>query len=140
MSVLDSARILIFRCHQKGLEVLMIDNHLPKESNIWKESKAEMDLHKIKGLIELEEQEDGDGTAFKPVAIEADWYQIPSIRALLKHDIKRLGKKVKTKIGQDQALDFVDIKAVLKTALPHEYKALKELKDIVMDRNQMQSI
>ena len=140
MSVLDSARILIFRCHQKGLEILTIDNKIPLESKIWKSAKSGSDLTSVDGLITLEEQKDELGKSFQPIAVEADWYQIPSIRALLKHDIKRLGNKLKTSVELHPELNFVEFKVVLQQALPHEFRALNELKEIIVDRNQLNSI
>ena len=36
MSVLDLARVIIYRFHEKGLEIFLINNEMEKDSDIWK--------------------------------------------------------------------------------------------------------
>lgn len=141
MSALDQVRILIFRCHQKGLEVLLINNEFEKEANIWHLPTGEIGQDVLRNSIQLEDQLDADGNAIKTIAIEADWHQIPSIRAVLKHDIKRLGKKIKANIPEElHSGAYHQIKQAIKHTLPQEYEVLKELKDVVLDRNLSKSI
>lgn len=141
MSALDQVRILIFRCHQKGLEVLLINNEFDQEADIWHLPAGDLGENILQNSILLEDQLDAEGNAIKTIAIEADWHQIPSIRAVLKHDIKRLGKKIKANLPEElHSGAYHQIKQAIKHTLPHEYEVLKELKDVVLDRNLSRSI
>ena len=141
MSVLDQARLLIFRCHQKGLEVLLINNEFQTDDLQWKIPEGHVYVDNHAQRIELESLRDKQGNPIKIIALEADWHQIPSIRSLLKHDVKRLGNKVKKTIEPSMEFGhYVNIKQAVKLVLPSEYQALKELKDIVLDRNSLEAI
>ncbi len=138
MRVLDSARLIIYRCHEKGLEVFMIrtDEEI-NAGQVWKLPE---------GVLKAIVSKDGstyieldpvlvDDTLIKTIAIEADWHEIPSIRALVKHDIHRVKDKIKKKLpGLDQG-GFFAIKEVIKMVLPEEYQALHELKEVLKERN-----
>jgi len=73
-------------------------------------------------------------------AIEADWHDIPSVRGIIKHDAKLVKKKIKTVLPGIEKRAYFTIKEAFKKVLPDEYKALKELKDILLDRNLTTSI
>mgnify|MGYP003380138074 CR=1 FL=1 len=36
MSVLDLARVVIYRFHEKGLEIFLIQNDMEKDPDVWK--------------------------------------------------------------------------------------------------------
>ena len=76
---------------------------------------------------------DPEGNKVKSIAIEADWHQIPSVRGIIRHDVERLKAKVSN-------CSYVCVKEALKEVMPEEYEALKELKDIITDRNLSLSI
>jgi hypothetical protein len=84
-------------------------------------------------MIELEESQIDK---IKNLAIEADWHDMPSIRGLIKHDLK----VVEEKIQQLEHGSYIAAKEAFKKVLPHEYALLKELKDILFDRNLTQNI
>jgi len=135
MSVLDSIRLIIYRFHEKGLEVFMIDQDdvcccLP--------AKYLLDEEKNK-LIELEPV-DLDGQKLTTYAIEGDWHEIPSIRQLIKHDVKAVAGKVLEKTSDVERGTYIAIKEAIKRSMPHEYGLLKELKDILLDRNLVRNI
>lgn len=136
MSVFNKVRLILYRCHEKGLEVLLIDPNLDSDPSVWKRlPEGTMDSRLIEEGIEL-----GDN-ANKTIAIEADWHNIPSIRGIIKHDIERLKSKVKNTISPKlDDCNYVAVKDALKEVLPEEYAALKELKDIITDRNLSLSI
>jgi len=140
MTIFDSVRLVIYRCHEKGLEVLLIKPDLKEDKSIWRLPKARFDISDLQG-IELDETTAIDGTKIKNIAIEADWHEIPSVRGIIKHDIKRLQTKVKklTKPTPEQC-NYLVVKDALKEVLPQEYQALKELKDIIVDKNLSTSI
>lgn len=142
MNVLDSARLILYRCHEKGLEVLLINPDLKEDPIAWKRiPQGALNVEGWQERIELANYPDEDGNLVKTIAIEADWHEIPSVRGIIKHDIKRLGSKVKKAISPTlDNCNYVSVKKALKEVLPNEYQALKELKDIIIDRNLSRSI
>lgn len=135
MSVLDLVRIVIYRCHEKGLEVFLLDSDLENDPNIWRipndVSLNEAIQKSGHSVIELDEETSESGQRIRTLAIEADWHEIPSIRGMVKHDIKL----VKSTLKQLEAGTYLTIKDAFKKVLPNEYRALKELKDIILDKN-----
>ncbi|MBK6362702.1 MAG: hypothetical protein IPL63_17220 [Saprospiraceae bacterium] len=136
MSVLDLARVVIYRFHEKGLEIFLIQNDMEKDPDVWKIPEgALIALQKSLKTIDLEEVVLEDGRMVKTLAIEGDWHDIPSIRGMLKHDVKLVKSIVKENLPGLEKGGFFAIKEAFKKVLPQEYKALKELKDILFDRN-----
>jgi hypothetical protein len=131
--VLDSVRVIIYRCHEKGLEVFLMNNNMDKDPDIWNLPKGdENPAQTLKSnghrFIELDPIVDEKGATVRTFAIEADWHEIPSIRGMLKHDVKLV------KYAIDKGTYFC-VKEAFKRVLPNEYKAVKELKDLILDRN-----
>ena len=142
MNVLDSVRIVLYRCHEKGLEVLLINPELKGDPQIWRRlPEGTVNIEEWEERIDLDSYKDADGNVMRTIAIEADWHEIPSVRGIIKHDMKRLGNKVKKVITPTlENCNYVSVKKALQEVLPHEYQALKELKDIIIDRNLSRSI
>lgn len=135
MNTADKIRVILYRCHEKGLEVMLITPELHKDNKVWKLPFGNQEGLSIGEYISLEGKNEAGGV--KAIAIEADWHElhsIPSVRGIVKHDIKRLGNKVK-KVSLD-GLDYHSVKDAIKRVLPNEYALLKELRDILVDRNQ----
>jgi len=76
----------------------------------------------------------------KMIAIEADWHNIPSIKGLLRNDVKVVKNIVKETIPGIENGKFVAFKEVVKKAMPDEYKALKELKEIILEQKTINNI
>ena len=139
MSILNKVRVIVYRFHEKGLEVFLLDEHLKNNPEIWKVDKTE--VTKIEGLgltCDFIESEEHDSV--ETIAIEADWHDIPSIRGLLKNDIKIAKEVVKETIPGVEKGAYVAIKEVMKKAVPEHYKVLKDLKDTLFDRNLLRNI
>ncbi len=134
MTVLDGVRVILYRCHEKGLEILLVNHEMASDPHIWKlpnllvESNDEM-------TIELDDIKNESGQTIKTIAIEADWHDIPSIRGMIKYDVKLVKTKIKKSIPVLEKGAYFTIKEAFKKVMPQEYKALKELKDILLDRN-----
>lgn len=144
MSVLDLARVVIYRFHEKGLEIFLINNEMDKDQDIWQIpqglSESIREKGNVKNIIDLDTTEDEHGRTIKTLAIEGDWHDIPSIRGMLKHDVKLVKAIVKENLpGSEKGAYFV-VKEAFKKVLPHEYKALKELKEVLFDRNSVTNI
>ena len=144
MSVLDQARVIIYRFHEKGLEIFLINNEMDKDSDIWKFPEGtSLSIHTHKGknaVIDLDVTNDADGRSIKTLAIEGDWHDIPSIRGMLKHDIKLVKSIVHENLPGIEKGTFFAVKEAFKKVLPEEYKVLKELRDILFDRNTITNI
>ncbi len=144
MSVLDLARVIIYRFHEKGLEIFLINNEMDKDQDIWQipqglsESIREKDH--LKNIIDLDVDVDENGRTIKTLAIEGDWHDIPSIRGMLKHDVKLVKAIVKENLPGSEKGAYFAVKEAFKKVMPHEYKALKELKDVLFDRNSVTNI
>lgn len=130
MNIADKVFLVIYRVKEKGLEVLLV-----KDEDNWALPKGdELDEAKSKGqVIELEPSEDENT---RVLAIEADWHEIPSLRKLVKEDVLFLTDKIFSLMPKKNSSTYFVVKEAFKKVLPKsQYKMLKELKDIVTDRN-----
>lgn len=140
MSVFEKACLIIYRFAEKGLEVFLI-NDQSEESSVW--SIPQQDIPKSSNdflsrhadMIEMDPVEMDEGHRFRAVAIEGDYHDIPSMRSLMKEDVNYVKDKIKTMIPELEQGTFVAVKEAFKKVLPHEYTMLKELKEILNDRN-----
>ncbi len=141
MSVLNQVRLVVYRYHEKGLEFLLINPELAKDPSVWKLPEGEYNsLQKQQNFIELDPQLDDHGNQYKTLAIEADWHEIPSIRGIIKHDVKRVKNKIKETVPELEKGSYFVAKEAFKKVLPNEYRTLKEIKDILLDRNILMNI
>ena len=139
MSILNTVRVIVYRFHEKGLEIFLLDEHLKNNPEIWKVDRSEVSKIQDLGLTcDYFEQDENDDV--ETIAIEADWHDIPSIRGLLKNDIKIAKEIVKETIPGAEKGAYVAIKEVMKRAVPEQYKVLKEIKDTILDRNLLRNI
>ena len=135
MGVLDGVRIILYRCHEKGLEILLVNNDIAKDAGVWRlPNVSNIDPQTSKYIV-LDDIVDADGNSIKAMAIEADWHDIPSIRGMIKYDVKLVKTKIKTVLPELEKSTYFTIKDAFKRVMPQEYAALKELKDIILDRN-----
>lgn len=144
MSALDQVRFIIYRCHEKGLEIFLVNSDLENDPDIWNIPKGDIANKKMninpENIIELDPFEDEFGNVSRAFAIEGDWHDIPSIRGMIKHDIKLVKSKVKEVLPDSEKGTYFAVKEAIKRVLPNEYAALKELKDIIVDRNMLRNL
>ncbi len=138
MSVLDTARVIIYRFHEKGLEIFLVNSDLENDPDIWKLPNS--NVHSVPSMtnldsIQLEPVIDRNGKEVKTLAVEGEWHDIPSIRGMLRHDVKLVKSKIKEVAPEMEKGGFFAVKEAFKKVMPEEYKALKELKSILRDRN-----
>jgi len=139
MSVLDQVRLVIYRVNQKGLEIFLVNNgqeewSIPK-GNL-SEQSAPTHWVSAEKCIHLDDVECSDGQRRGALAIEGDWHEIPSIRGIIKQDVKIVKHQIKQHIPELEQGTYFAVKEAVKKVLPEEYQALKELKEILIDRNQ----
>lgn len=141
MSLLDAARLVIYRFHEKGMEIFLISSDLEKDPDVWKLPDCCMvqlnEQFDHQEFIEIEMSDISEG---KIIAVEGDWHNMPSIRGLIKHDVKLVKSMVKEMIPGIEKGAFFVFKEGVKKVLPSEYNALKELKDILVDRNSIRNL
>ena len=85
-------------------------------------------------MLDPVEQEGGQRQ--EALAVEGDGQEIPSLKNMLYEDALQLKSKLK---DMEQGA-YMTIKEALKNSLPHQYKFLKELKDILTDRNSVRDL
>ncbi len=134
MGLTKKVNLIIYRFRERGLEVFFLNDH---HANTTTFPTGEMDAPAPnEPYIELDPVQATDGQQTEAYAVEGDWHEIPSLKAMLYHDAVQLKEKLK----ELEQGTFVGIKEALKTALPHQYAFLKELKDILADRNSLKDL
>ena len=144
MTVFDTVRVIVYRFHEKGLEIFLVNSDLDQEN--WRIPFTEIakytdDVEISNRFISLETNELPDGSSTLTCAIEGDWHDIPSIRKLIKEDIKLVSSKIDMldKMALEKGTFFA-IKEAFKKVMPNEYKVLHDLKDILFHRNIVKNI
>ncbi len=144
MKVLDCARVIIYRINQKGLEIFLV-NTQKEGQETWGIPQGNLhsqhtdSLTKEERVIELDPVEEGE-SLHQALAIECDWHEIPSVRAMIKEDVQIVKNQIKLHFPELEQGTFFAVKEAFKKVLPHEYAMLKELKDVLVDRNQSKYI
>lgn len=142
MSILDVARLVVYRFHQKGLEIFLVNSDLENDPDVWR--LPDCDLQQVEDRLEQNDFieidiEEGNERG-RLLAVEGDWHNMPSIRGLIKHDIRVAKELVKDVFPGIDKGSFFAFKEGAKKMMPGEYKALKELKDVLTDRNTIQNM
>ncbi len=143
MGVLDQVRLIIYRINQKGLEIFLVNNgqeewRIP-QGNI-ELDQARVYLAQVDKSIQLDPVQGQDGEKHQALAIEGEWHEIPSIRGIIKQDVQIVKDQIVQRIPELERGTYFAVKEAVKKVLPEEYQALKELKDILIDRNQSRYI
>ncbi|MEO1713454.1 MAG: hypothetical protein AAFU60_08985 [Bacteroidota bacterium] len=140
MSEKEKTNLIVYRYRETGLEVLLVNAE--KEGNEWtipegQALPANPDwLKDTDKWIELDPVEQEDGIFEQAYAVEADWHEIPSLKSIIKHDVRFFKNTMKQAVPNIMEKGaFFAMKEAFKKVLPHQYKQLKELKDILIDRN-----
>lgn len=140
MSISKKASLIIYRFKEKGLEVFLVNSSEEEEQWGIPEGKVSMQdtqpLVEEDRLIELDPVEKSLGEMEEALAVEGDWHEIPSLKNMLYEDAIQLKEKLK---DMENGTFFV-VKEAFKKVLPHQYKFLKELKDVLLDRNSVKDL
>lgn len=140
MKVLDQVRLVIYRVNKKGLEIFLVNQGVEEwgfPQGRLSEALAQPAFNQDERYIHLDLVKDSQGQQRQLLAIEGDWHEIPSIRGIIRQDVEIVKSQIKQRIPElEQGTYFAIKEAVKKVLLPEEYQALKELKDIIIDRNQ----
>jgi hypothetical protein len=143
MQTNEQRDVIIYRIREKGLEVFLVNPSMPADGSC---ETSQMPSAQISaqlmaaGGIELDAFTCENGNERKAIAIEADWHDIPSLRALMYEDYRVAKEKAKQHIrnlvpDMDKGA-YVVVKDAFKRVMPEQYAFLKELKDIITEKNQ----
>ena len=139
MSFSKKVNIVIYRFREKGLEIFLLNS---PEGDKWDLPKGPINtdgprsLREEDRLIELDPVQPEEGEREEAYAVEGEWHDIPSLKGMLYEDAIYL----KGKFKEMEKGTYLTIKDALKKVLPHQYEFLKELKDILTDRNSIKDL
>lgn len=128
MGLRKKANLIIYRFRERGLEVFML-----KQSEEWGLPGGDVNPEGNNDLIELEPSEDRE----EAFAVEGDWHEIPSLKQMLFEESSEFAGRLKD-IEQGS---FMTIKEALKSHLsPGQVEFLRELRDVITDRNSVRDL
>jgi hypothetical protein len=139
MSFSKKVNLVIYRFREKGLEIFLLNS---PEGDKWDLPKGPLkaegprSLLEEDRLIELDPVQAAEGEQEEAFAVEGEWHDIPSLKGMLYEDAIYL----KDKFKEMEKGTYLTIKDALKKVLPHQYEFLKELKDILTDRNSIKDL
>lgn len=143
MQANEQVDVIIYRVSDNGLEVFLVNPNTLSEldGELWQAPVAgEGAPERLSNCIELDAVMSLNGESRKAIAVEADWHEIPSLRALIYEDYRVAKEKAKQHIKNFlpdiEKGTFVAVKEAFKRVMPEQYAFLKELKDIVAEKNQ----
>lgn len=136
MNVFDQARLIIYRINQKGLEIFLVNMN----GEEWELPEGMLTEEEKSRIINLEPVKSENGNVLKAQAVEADWHEIPSLRKMLREDVRIVKDQLMEMVPEMEKGTYFAVKEAFRKIMPDQYAILKELKDIVLDRNQVNSI
>ncbi|MBK6931864.1 MAG: hypothetical protein IPH12_13770 [Saprospirales bacterium] len=140
----EQVDVFIYRVRETGLEVFLVNPNEQKhpEHAHWKAITAADDTPERLGnsnCIELEPVTDANGASRKAIAVEADWHELPSLRALIYEDYRvakeKAKQRIKSLIPEMEQGAFFAVREAFKRVLPEQYAFLKELKEVLVEKN-----
>ena len=140
MSLSKKLNLTIYRFREKGLEVFLVNSSQEEEN--WEIPAGKVKQFKTEALVDddrliaLDPVQQADGEKAEALAVEGDWHDIPSLKGMLYEDAVYLKEKVK----EMEKGTYFALKEAIKKVLPHQYEFLKELKDILTDRNSIKDL
>lgn len=140
MSLSEKVNLIIYRFQERGLEIFLVNDKEAGEN--WglpqgnPQDDKSQNLLQADRVIELDPVTEADGHTRKAWAVEGDWHEIPSLKHMLLED----ALQIKDKLESMDKGAFFAVKEAFKKVLPHQYKYLKELKDILLDRHSIRDL
>lgn len=139
MGFSKKVNLIIYRFKEKGLEIFLENLDQTDQWQIPTQDTAKNNPQTIIGeekLIELDPVQNEGGDQEEAWAVEGEWHDIPSLKSMLYEDAVYL----KDQLKHMEKGGFITIKDAVKKVLPHQYQFLKELKDILTDRNSVKDL
>lgn len=139
MEFSKKVNLIIYRFREKGLEIFLENSgdedswQIPAEET---GAQSPQELVEEERLIELDPVVGDQGKDEEAWAVEGEWHDIPSLKSMLYEDAVFLKEQLKSL----EKGTFISVKEALKKVLPHQYAFLKELKDVLRDRNSLKNL
>jgi len=134
MSMLEQVRLIIYRIKEKGLEVFLVHTgeqwDLPEMRGTGSEPDAHLERIELDPLETLPE-----APRQKALAIEGDWHDIPSLKKLLREDVDQFKDQLHRIAPELEQGSFFALPEALRRMAPDYNAFIRELKDILRDRN-----
>ncbi len=139
MSLAKKVNLIIYRFRERGLEIFLVNAPDTEEWAIpQNQTEAPNSLiGDADRFIELDPIHAENGAKEEAFAVEGEWHDIPSLKSMLYEDAVQLKDKLQNEMNQGT---FVVFKEAFKKVMPHQYAFLKELKDILTDRNSVKDL
>lgn len=140
MDLRKKVNLIIYRFRERGLEIFLLND--PEKNDNWAFPQGDMQDKALEQsndsdkMIALDPVQQADGDLEQGWAVEGDWHEIPSLKSMLYEDAMQLKEKIKDM----EKGTYMLLKDALKKVLPHQYEMLKELKDILTDRNSIKDL
>lgn len=130
----SNSNLLIYRVREQGLEVFLLEDEQGNATLPQSAANSQLISAMVAGndkVIELDTIEKQ-----RSVAVEADWHEIPSLKSLIAQDVDFVKSTIKEMVpNMMHKGTYFAVKEAIKKVLPNQYQALKELKDIITERN-----
>lgn len=134
MTMFETVRLVIYRIKEKGLEIFLVNTGDQWEFPEINESRATpSDANTHIALDPVARTTDGNPE--KAVAVEGDWHDIPSLKKLLKEDVDYVKGQISQISPELDKGTFFALNDAARKVLPGYDSFIKELKDIIRDRN-----
>lgn len=137
--ILDTVKLIVYRVHEKGLEIFLV-NEEDKEQWEMLEGVVEKELHENDEDVILLDPIEEEGKVIKAVAIKGDWHDLPSIRKLIFNDVEMVKSKIKSFIPNTDRGMFFAVKDAFTRVLPQNNAFIKELVEIISEKNVTKNI
>lgn len=139
MSMLKQARLIIYRIKEKGLEIFLVNSgpkwDLPEISKATSTTPLSSDFIELDPIKSQEE-----GPAAQALAVEGDWHDIPSLKKLLHQDVAQLKDQFDRISPEMEKGAFFAITEALRKIGPDHDAFIRELKEIIRDRNSIRNL
>ena len=148
MSVVERANLVIYRLGKRGLEVFLVKNKQSEEAAEWQlPADSLTQSHQAQTLIDSDcafqldpvQQEESRSALNHALAVEDNLPEVPSLKSLLREDWDVVKSHVQEIVDSEEGTYFA-VKEAFKKIMPSQYAFLKELKDIVRDRNSVRDL
>ncbi len=124
------------------MEVFLVNNEV--EGADWQLPKSDLQQKSLsphEDMIELDPVK-RDGETHQAYAVdadmEADWQEIPSLKSLIQKDVQSVADKVFGELEKHGT--YFAIKDAFKKVLPTQYAFLKELKEVITEKNSVRDL
>ena len=132
MDLIRKITLIIYRFRERGLEIFLLEGEDASTLSLPEEQKISVLPEKFTDQATLISKGDDKETW----ALELEEEDIPSLKWLLYEDAKYVSEKL---ISGDSGT-YIKVKDALKKVMPQQYKWMKELKDVLLERNSVRDI